>query len=574
MQGKLPGFGNMFNMLWYLIIALALLLLIPRIATYSIVNAAERDLTRSLIAARGDHKSRTQRLLQPLDEFVPGQSAAPALRSLAYAALETGDYAIAARAWNIQNSPPEDLPLEVVERYLQEEGIPSQVFRDMTARGYQQNAEADLRAGKVARARSSLEGILQLRPADLYAHFQLRQLALKDGQAAIAQQHADALQNYAIEAIAPTVDILIPSVEHILPTLLDEHIWNEAEAQRIVAFIVWQYSGVDETVSLLGTLAQRYPHDASWPFYLGELYHRRQDWQHAEQGYLRALEINAEYVPAYLRLGMLAEQQSEQVSTQQPAWRERAITWYRQYLQRVPNDPVGQQRLAAVSALAGTTQDAQLSTGLELLKDDRHLVSTLLNVVPDTIVLGDTLIGGDTFRPASVPHAVEDWVWNMIAGLPDADSALFTGGLDALEGADYSAVRVDGLWLRNGTGTARARAGFRHSELVMPPDAVWLVAFSYSTSAEEGEQGAAIWLTPTRNSGFTGEIFLPATSATWRREAMVIHNRTGQPVRLIPQLRNWSMQSVWFDHVVVRPIQLAEDVTQHIPSRLTTWQIP
>lgn len=574
MMRKPPEIGAVLRTLRYLVIAVAALLLIPRIVLFSIVNAAERGVTHRLITARGGDEVRAERLLQSLEAYTPGLSAVPARHSLAYAALVSGDYRRAAAVWHIQNSRPEQLPSDVVQRYLEEEITPSQVFRDMIARGYQQNADADLRAGNIARATSSLDGILQLRPADLYAHFLLRQLALQDGRATDAQQHTDALRYFPLDSIAPSADFMIPSVEQILPQLLDEDIWSYAEAQRVVAFVVWQHSRVEETVSLLETLAKRYPNDASWPFYLGEFYHRRQDWQHAEQGYLRVLESNAEYAPAYLRLGMLAEQQSGSATpAEQAARREQAAKWYRQYLLQAPNDPVGLQRLAAVSP-GDSDLDAKHLANYQRLKDDRYLVSTLLSVSADTIQLGDNLFRVDDFTSGSIPGTIDAWPWTATATPPNADRGLFTGGLDTLESSGYSSARVDGLWQQVDTGTTRSRAGFRHPELSMPAGATWLISFSYCISAGEGEQRAGIFLTATRDTGFSGEQLLPATRGTWRRVVILLHNRTGQPVRIVPQLHNWSMQSVWFAEMAVRPLNLADDVWQRIPGRLTTWQTP
>ena len=58
-------------------------------------------------------------------------------------------------------------------------------------------------------------------------------------------------------------------------------------------------------------LAERYPTEPEWPFYLAELYHRRGDLDRAEAAYQQVLAVDPEYAQAYLRIGMLYETRAE-----------------------------------------------------------------------------------------------------------------------------------------------------------------------------------------------------------------------------------------------------------------------
>lgn len=134
--------------------------------------------------------------------------------------------------------------------------------------------------------------------------------------------------NYQIEAIAGVIR---------------DNLWTEATKLNVLAYYVW-YDDPRSTETLLQRLTESVPEDADLWYYLGE-YHRRQGQPHqAERAYKQAIRIAPDYSLAYLRLGMLNEAKFKRGEGRQ--WLRQAQTWYQQYHQLAPENPLGLKKLA------------------------------------------------------------------------------------------------------------------------------------------------------------------------------------------------------------------------------------
>lgn len=134
--------------------------------------------------------------------------------------------------------------------------------------------------------------------------------------------------------------------------LVDDGVWEREMLLDVIFYQVWQFAegapGV-MTERVLGTLLEQWPQDADVLFYLAELYHRRGDLEQADATYLQVLDVEPEYAPAYLRLGMVAEASCErQIASCEEL--EKAAGWYERHYELAPDDLLGLKRLTEMCA--------------------------------------------------------------------------------------------------------------------------------------------------------------------------------------------------------------------------------
>ena len=261
-------------------------------------------------------------------------SASPTARwGLGRAALVTGDAATAAEALQPLSDRAKHNPLlyydaltafsyggepaEVIALY---EAIPppeqTRAVSDTVALAY-----LDLVAGgqgdKGTRGQGEgetgqlLERAKELRPGDLYANYHLWKQARQDGDLEAAAAYSETLTYFPLEAVQPTDERLLDYVAQVIPSLLEDGLWDREKTLNVVSFLVWQHNGAVGVERLLEYLTARYPSEPDWPFYLAELYHRQGDLERAELAYRQVLAVDSEYAQAYLRIGMLYEARAE-----------------------------------------------------------------------------------------------------------------------------------------------------------------------------------------------------------------------------------------------------------------------
>ena len=336
--------------------------------------------------------------------------------------------------------------------------------------------------------------MLDLRPGDLYATYNLYRLAKTAGDADAATTYSETLVYFPLEAVHPTDERLLGYVAEAIPALLEDGLWDRDKTLNVVSFLVWQHNGAAGVERLLEQLSERYPAEPDWSFYLAELYHRRGNLDQAAAAYRRVLAMAPDYAQAYLRLGMAAEERGRERL-------EEAARWYEQYHALAPDDLLGLKRLAEVCAAleqAGVEDEscgeaAALREELEARTGDRRIVAELLGVPVEEVELGPNLVENGGFEEW-VEGKPKGWYWsNMATGNP-WNLAVFQGGED--RGSYYEkedGMRVEGLWLQADPDLQLARAGFWHrKDIVVPPATLYLLSFHYRTD-ELGKAAATIW---------------------------------------------------------------------------------
>ena len=327
-----------------------------------------------------------------------------------------------------------------------------------------------------AASADALRRVLDLRPSDLYANYHLRRIALAAGDQASAGTYERALTHFSLDAVDPTDERWLDYAAGVIPDLLDEGLWDQTVAVNVAALLAWKHPESGAVEDLMKTLAEGQPENADWPFHLAEVYHRRGDLTRAAETYQEVLKRDPAYLPALLRLGMVAEAQGV---------REQALGWYQQYHHDAPEDPVGLEKLTALSEQMGLANASELRSKLSEMLDDRKWVATQLGVAPDDVILGPGLVQNGDFA-AWRGNMPADWEIGAYLG-KGHDSGLYALGRDELD-VDQPAVRIGTLWggnLDDGTTT--------YSEYVEAPfliqNAKYLIRLRYAARNFDGAEG-------------------------------------------------------------------------------------
>jgi tetratricopeptide (TPR) repeat protein len=243
----------------------------------------------------------------------------------------------------------------------------------------------------------AIEKVKWLRPGDLNVNYQLWQAARETGDLAMAKAYRETLRHFPLEAIHPRDERLLDYATEVIPALLDKGIWDRNQGLRVVSTLVWRYSEMEGTLRLLEQLSDRYPTEAEWFFYLGELHQRRGDLDRAERDYQQSLLVDPAYAQAYLRLGMVAEARCESWS-RDCSGLTNAHNHYRQYNKLAPEDFLGLKRLAEVSASLGISDTAVLRESFAGQSGGRATVAKLLNLSVEDVELGPNLVDNGDFE--------------------------------------------------------------------------------------------------------------------------------------------------------------------------------
>jgi tetratricopeptide (TPR) repeat protein len=172
------------------------------------------------------------------------------------------------------------------------------VISDTVALAYVRSAQTLLNSEQPDQATVDLQSALNIRPIDLYAQYQLWWLAA-DGSAEKARFGRE-IADFSAEAVSVRDVGLLRMVFDVFPALLHDGLWERARGHNMIAYWVWQQPDSLELESLVNSLIANDPQDATWCFYLGELYDRRGQREQAEAYYQRAARQSAE--------GLLIEQ--------------------------------------------------------------------------------------------------------------------------------------------------------------------------------------------------------------------------------------------------------------------------
>lgn len=301
---------------------------------------------------------------------------------------------------------------------------------------------------------------------DLYANWRLAQYYAGDEE--IVSHYREAVRYFRLESVAPPPDPRLTTyqAQAILGTVT-EGLWSRETLLNVVSYRVWQ-DQANGTEDLLKTLVAAIPDDADLGFYLGELYHRRGDWQQAEAAYQKVLDVKPGHSPAYLRLGMVAEQRQALPE---------AIIWYKQYYKMAPDDLLALRKLTEINEALGTFEAKELRSELEKRTDGRYVAAKLLDVTPEQVELGPNLVKNGDF---------EEWQngvpvgWRLGSYLgANGHGGIYIAGVDTLV-SDKKAARIAGLrggQMPDGTVTFSEYVG----QNIEASDASYLISVYYNS---------------------------------------------------------------------------------------------
>ena len=392
-----------------------------------------------------------------------------------------------------------------------------------------------------------LRGVLRVRPDDLYANYHLRQLALVEGDQALADTYLNALIQFSAGAVDPTEDALVTYAVQVMPALLDEQIWDRATTTRVAEILAWRHPTAQGVAEWLQTLAQDRPLEPEWPFYLAETYHRRGELSKAAEAYEETLKREPGQLLALLQLGTIAEAQGKD---------EQAIGLYEEYHQRAPDDSVGLTELIAVSERLGRPNAPQLRAKLANLLDDRAWVASQLGRSLEEVSLGPSMAANASFEQWQ-GNGPDAWASGAYLGASGREG-LYASGSDRLP-LDKPALRITALrGGRLGDGTVT------YSEYGGQPFAVgasrYLVSLLYRAEYNDGVGLFLLGQYTDADGVIVSRFGLPSTERSWKR-LRVLTDATTLPTFVSPLVRNWGLGDLSIASVDVRPVTV-QDATQ------------
>lgn len=442
-------------------------------------------------------------------------------------------------------------------------GLPSAA----AAAAYLQLAETRAQAGDVAAVVDLWRKALDADPGNLYALLQLRDAAYAADDTAAAAHYEDRLCYFELRSVAvPSHAQLAELQGRAMTQLVEAGIWAQGTLHNVIAYQVWQFAAGEEgqrTEQMLRSLLEERPGDADVRFYLAELYHRRGEWELAEAAYHSVLNLDPAYAQAMVRLGMVLQARGRLAE---------AADWYARYRALAPDDLLGLQRLVEVQEALGAPETAALRQQLLDWSDDRRIAARLLGISPDEVQLGENLIQNGDFT---------DWIagrpeWWLVSNMATGDpwnEGLFVGGREELDAPSGSAIRIQGLWLRQQPDKHPGRWGYwyydersrRIAALPLEPDGVYLIGFDYRSAADE-KQGAAVYVSDREEALWRGDRRLAKTGSSWRHFVAIAANRAGAEAVMRLLLRSWGSGSVAFDRVRVARLELPGELRGDLES--------
>lgn len=393
------------------------------------------------------------------------------------------------------------------------------------------------------------QAFLALRPWDLYSNTLRWQMLVAGNDEAAASLVRRGLSDFSLTAIHPADERLLDYATKAIPDLYRTGVWDQERLENAVAFLVWQHYDTQGVEALLRALAEQYPQEARWGFYLGELFQRRGVMDEAMAHYELASSKEPSLAQAALRLGTVHEQQGDS---------EAAAVWYGRYRELALEDLAGLAGLVRVALELDRPDASTLRQELIDALDDQRAVAALLSVAPEAVSLGPNLLPEGDFE-ATVAGVPKGWtIADYATGRSNsAPTAAFLAGSDplvALEVDDRTA-RIDGLWMQHPGeglfGLVGLRERARGSYMIdIQPQTIYALSGVYRTTSQADRISVSVG---NSQSGLFQE-WLPSTSDTWRPFAFVgcLSGVANQQMQVLLSTR--STGQVWFDRVSLRSV--------------------
>lgn len=381
---------------------------------------------------------------------------------------------------------------------------------------------------------------------DLYANWRLAQYYAGDKET--SEIYKEGVRYFPLESVAASPDRRLDRYQAAaFMGAVEIGLWERQKLLNIVGYRVWQDQS-QATEYLLRSLLSKNPDDADLRFYLGEMYHRRGDWEQADIAYRSVLDIDSNFAQAYLQMGIMAEARSTEKGFEHESLTE-AMGWYEQYYQMAPNDLLGLQKLIEIYEMQEKQEAVALRADLESKTDnEERLIAETLKIDLHSFELSHNLLDDITFKD-NVLIQDTDWESSVWLGV-NRDNALFFNGQD--KQGENDVARITTLWLRS---PIDAYADYGQT-IVLKANTFYVLSFYYKTNNfQEGSAfvGLLEWTSQPRYT-FTHS-YLSDTEGTWQK-MVYIGNSYQHPlgVRLI--LRNWGAGNVWFDQVELRQVNV------------------
>lgn len=393
-----------------------------------------------------------------------------------------------------------------------------------------------------------LEKVRQLRPDDLYANYRLWEAANASGSDSIAQMYSDSLSRFSKSAVVPSKPrLLLEYALTVVPLLRQKGLWDQNKTANMAAYLVWKYSESTVVEAMLEQMATLWPAEGDWPFFLGELYHRRGDWERSREAYLRAVSLNPVSPAVYFRLGMIEEASCE--SQKEPCKGiETAYDWYEQYFLMAPNDIWVSSKTAELSERLGKL-DIAASTNANS-SNDRSDAAKLLGVPETSLQLGPNLVQNGDFQTWAGANPA-GWQLGTYAGTNE-DHGVYIAGKDMLSPSG-NAGRVLSLW-----GGATPDGAVTYSEYfstipITVTNAHYLVTVEYKQRASD-EVDLLLIGDMSQSGGHTlVKSGLTDTDDQWLRKTMLVEGvPTSTGMTLL--VRNWGQGQLWINEITVREV--------------------
>jgi tetratricopeptide (TPR) repeat protein len=347
----------------------------------------------------------------------------------------------------------------------------------------------------------------------LYNTYQLYRIA---SLATLKTRLLNYLQHFPVDTIKFADRQDFGSVAEILPRLVSDKIWTLETLSNVIWYWIWQYPDSPVVETLLLSLAKKYPDSVNWHSMIGELYHRRGDFQEAIKYYSSSTQLSP-----------------------QPKW----VSWR---LLNISQTHTAKIRISEQQPVKKDSFPSQLP----------GLVGHFPTKVEQKRILLDTMSRNI------------NWEWcTWATGDSVSDSSErtsggeFAGGIDNLDLQD--AIRIDGFWRIIDKTREPPRAGFwpmnnpkETSNFDLLPNHTYLITFLYRTDGLLDSQ-ATVYLCDCPDLPFRSDHWLPATEGQWRRYSRILYNSSSKPIAIRPLLRNWGVGRVWFADLKLVEISLS-----------------
>lgn len=379
--------------------------------------------------------------------------------------------------------------------------------------------------------------------ASLYANWRLYRYYANQTEAANVYQ--DSIRYFPLKSIALSPDIRLNEYQHrAIVGVATDGLWEPETLSAVIAYRVWQDQS-QATEDLLQALLAGDQTNGDLGFFLGEMYHRRGEWQAAQRAYKQVLELDPEYAPAYLRLGMIAEAKP----LGNPA---EAAGWYEHYHKLIPDDLLGIKKLGDVYEVLDNPAALILQNRFKIRTDDRQIIADLLGLDPHVIELGENVLSNGNFEiwPESHPS---HWQWYDMSTQKPFNRAIFAGGKDTLATIELNGARVDGLWLQHLEDRSPARGGWWYDGEIKPEvkqESGYALSFFYRTESLP-DQSLQLWFEHSSQ-------YLPNTNGAWQYKVILLQDLDADS-KIQPLFRIFNSGRFWIDGVTLRPIVLANN---------------